>query len=50
MKLWVLASVPEKAGCGGSHLQPALGEWRQEDQEIKVSLGYIVSMRLAWAT
>lgn len=26
-----------------------LGRWRQEDQRFKVILGYIASLRLAWA-
>lgn len=34
-------------GRGGSHLQPALGERRQEDQGSRVILGYIVNMRPA---
>jgi hypothetical protein len=27
---------------------PALKRWKQEDHEFKASLGYIVSLRLAW--
>lgn len=27
-----------------------LGRWRGEDQELKVILGFIASLRLAWAT
>lgn len=27
-----------------------LGRWRQKDQEFKVILGYLVSVRPAWAT
>lgn len=29
---------------------PVLQRWRQEDQEHKVILSYIVSLSIAWAT
>lgn len=29
---------------------PAPGNWRQEDQGFKASIGYVVSSRSAWAT
>lgn len=29
---------------------PALGRWRKEGQKLKDTLGYIVSLMLAWAT
>ena len=29
---------------------PALERWRQEDQDFKASLSYIMSLKLAWAT
>lgn len=29
---------------------PTLEKWRQGDQKFKVSLGYLVSLRLAWTT
>ena len=28
-------------------INPALGVWRQEDQDFKVNFSYIVSLRLA---
>lgn len=31
-------------------VSPALRRWRLEDQESKVSLGCIASLRLSWAT
>lgn len=32
------------------HIILALERWRQEDEEFKVILGYIVSKEAAWAT
>jgi hypothetical protein len=34
----------------GTPVLPVLGRWRQEEQEFKVILGYIVSSCPAWAT
>jgi hypothetical protein len=31
-------------------LCPALGKWRQEDEEFEVTAGYIWSSRQSWAT
>lgn len=38
-----------------AHIKPwaqslAVRRWRQETQKVKVNLGYIVSLRTAWAT
>ena len=29
---------------------PALGRWRQEEQEVKITLGYVASLRYTWGT
>lgn len=33
----------------GSHDVPALERWKQEDQVVRASFGYIVSFRISWA-
>jgi hypothetical protein len=43
--LWVLLPALNKNGRDASL---ALGRWRQEDQEFKDRLGYIMSSGLAW--
>ena len=36
--------------CGGISLQPQHTGARDRDQKFKVTLGYIVSLRLVWDT
>ena len=39
-----------KVRCGGVHTcHPNTWEWRQEDQEFKVSVSYIADLRPTWA-
>lgn len=34
--------------CGVARLYTTRGRWKQESQEFKVILGYILSLRLGW--
>jgi hypothetical protein len=45
MKLWLPSPV-----WWWVPVLPALGRWRQEDQEFKVNLSFIVSLKTVWAT
>jgi hypothetical protein len=47
---WKTILRPEEARCGGcTPVTLALGRQRQEDQEFKANLGYILCLRSAWA-
>lgn len=39
----------EKLAQWYTPVMPAVRKWRWEDQEFKVSLGYMISLRGAWA-
>lgn len=47
-----MKDVPNEDAGAQSHAlcSQAAGRLKQEDQEFKVSLGYTVSSKLAWAT
>lgn len=44
---WRKGKQTNKSWACGTLVIPATGEWRQEDQEFKASLGYIVHLTLA---
>ena len=48
MEPWVQATALHKLWLNVP-LIPALGRWRQEDQEFKVTLGYMVTFRLSFS-
>lgn len=43
-------NMRSRQDCGHTSAIPALGRWKQKDQESKVILGSIVTLRLTWAT